>query len=394
MKPQNNWVLPEGVEDILPPQAAHLDNLCRQIIDLYVSWGYQLVITPMIEYVDSLLTGTGKDMDMKMFKLIDQISGQLVGIRADITPQVARIDAHRLNHDIPTRLCYAGMVLHTHAETMGGSRNLLQIGAELYGHEGVASDAEILCLMVETLNKTGIKNIYIDLSHARIYNHLIDISNIDESMRAVLSDVLERKSVSELSDLISAGHISEEIGELFKTLVISNGPVDKLQEIRALFNGISSEIEDCLDELQDLVNLVSDKIPAQVKLNFDLTDSCAYLYHTGIFFTAYIRDHGQGIAFGGRYDGIGRAFGRARPATGFSLDIKTLFSLAYSEPTVNKGIHAPQSDRPDQIKAINDLRNQGEIVICELPGQNGTATDMGCDRQLVFQQGKWVVINL
>lgn len=394
MKAQNNWVLPEGVEDILPPHAAHLDNLCRQIIDLCTSWGYQLVITPMIEYVDSLLTGMGKDMDMKMFKLIDQISGQLVGIRADITPQVARIDAHRLKHNVPTRLCYAGMILHTHSKAMGGSRNLLQVGAELYGHKGVDSDAEILCLMVETLNRIGIKNIYIDLSHARIYSHLIDISGIDESMKLILSNTLKRKSVSELSNLISAGHLSEEIGKLFKTLVISNGPVDKLQEVRALFDGISSEIEDCLDELQDLVKLVSNKISAQVKLNFDLTDSCGYLYHTGIFFTAYIRDYGQGVSFGGRYDGIGSAFGRARPATGFSLDIKTLFNLGYSEPAVNKGIYVPLSDKPDQIKAINDLRNQNEVVICELPGQNGTAADMGYDRQLIFQQGKWVVANL
>ncbi len=395
MKTQNIWILPEGIEEILPPRAGQLDHLCREIIDLYASWGYQLVIPPMIEYMDSLLTGTGKDLDLKIFKLTDQLSGRLMGVRADTTPQVARIDAHNLKREVPTRLCYLGTVLHTRPENTGGNRSPLQVGAELYGHKGIESDTEVLCLMIETLKKAGIEKIHVDLGHVGVYNNLVRLAKLDEGLKEdkelELFDVLQRKAMPELNDMISEGSLSVEAGKMFKALVTANGAIDEFREARVLFENINSEIKSCLDELQSIFELISKRMP-EVTLNFDLSELRGYHYHTGIVFTAYVPGCGQGIAFGGRYDDIGSAFGRARPATGFSTDIKALLDLSMSKIENSLGIFVPCSDEPDQTEAISKLRNQGEIVICELPGQNDTLEDMGCDRRLECQDGQWVVV--
>lgn len=392
MKNQNSWILPEGIEEILPPRAEQLDKLCREIIDLYVSWGYQLVIPPMIEYMDSLLTGTGKDLDLQIFKLTDQMSGRLMGVRADTTPQVARIDAHNLKREVPTRLCYLGTVLHTRPEDTGGNRSPLQVGAELYGHKGIESDAEVLCLMIETINKAGVEKIHLDLGHVGIYNNLVQLANLDDELEAELFDVLQRKAMPELDDMISAGSLSAEAGQMFKVLITSTGSINDFKEARVFFDGISSGIKECLDELQNIIELVSKRMP-ELTLDYDLSELRGYHYHTGIVFTAYVPGHGQGIAFGGRYDDIGSAFGRARPATGFSTDIKTLLGLSKSAPENRMGIYAPCSDEPGQLQAINNLRNQGEIVICELSGQSDAPEDMGCDRQLEYQDGQWTVVS-
>jgi len=392
MKNQNSWILPEGIEEILPPRAEQLDKLCREIIDLYVSWGYQLVIPPMIEYMDSLLTGTGKDLDLQIFKLTDQMSGRLMGVRADTTPQVARIDAHNLKREVPTRLCYLGTVLHTRPEDTGGNRSPLQVGAELYGHKGIESDAEVLCLMIETINKAGVEKIHLDLGHVGIYNNLVQLAKLDDELEAELFDVLQRKAMPELDDMISAGSLSAEAGQMFKVLITSTGSINDFKKARVFFDGISSGIKECLDELQNIIELVSKRMP-ELTLDYDLSELRGYHYHTGIVFTAYVPGHGQGIAFGGRYDDIGSAFGRARPATGFSTDIKTLLGLSKSAPENRMGIYAPCSDEPGQLQAINNLRNQGEIVICELSGQSDAPEDMGCDRQLQYQDGQWTVVS-
>ncbi len=390
MKTQNSWILPEGIEEILPPRAGQMDTLCREIIDLYATWGYQLVIPPMIEYMDSLLTGTGKDLDLQIFKLTDQMSGRLMGVRADTTPQVARIDAHNLKRKVPTRLCYLGTVLHTRPENTGGNRSPLQVGAELYGHKGFESDAEVLCLMIETINKAGIEKIHVDLGHVGIYNNLVQLAKLDDDLEAELFDVLQRKAMPELDDMIIAGSLSSEAGQMFKTLITSNGAINDLKETRAIFDNFGSEIRDCLDELQNIVGLVGERMP-ELTLNFDLSELRGYHYHTGVIFTAYVPGYGQGIAFGGRYDDIGSAFGRARPATGFSTDIKILLGLSKLAPENRAGIYALCSDDPGQLEAINSLRNQGETVICELPGQNDASKDMGCDQQLEYQDGQWTV---
>ena len=392
MKNQNSWILPEGIEEILPPRAEQLDKLCREIIDLYVSWGYQLVIPPMIEYMDSLLTGTGKDLDLQIFKLTDQMSGRLMGVRADTTPQVARIDAHNLKREVPTRLCYLGTVLHTRPEDTGGNRSPLQVGAELYGHKGIESDAEVLCLMIETINKAGVEKIHLDLGHVGIYNNLVQLAKLDDELETELFDVLQRKAMPELDDMISAGSLSAEAGQMFKVLITSTGSINDFKKARVFFDGISSGIKECLDELQNIIELVSKRMP-ELTLDYDLSELRGYHYHTGIVFTAYVPGHGQGIAFGGRYDDIGSAFGRARPATGFSTDIKTLLGLSKLVPENRMGIYAPCSDEPGQLQAINNLRNQGEIVICELSGQSDAPEDMGCDRQLQYQDGQWTVVS-
>ena len=392
MKTEDSWILPEGIEEILPPRAEQLDKLCREIIDLYITWGYQLVIPPMIEYIDSLLTGTGKDLDLQIFKLTDQLSGRLMGVRADTTPQVARIDAHNLKREVPTRLCYLGTVLHTRPENKGGNRSPLQVGAELYGHKGIESDLEVLCLMIETIKKAGLEKIHVDLGHVGIYNNLIRLAKLDEESESELFDVLQRKAMPELSEMISAGTLTAEIGKMFIALIIANGSTEEFKQTTALFENFSPEIKDCLSDLQRMVELVNKRMP-EVTLNFDLSELRGYQYHTGIVFTAYVPGHGQGIAFGGRYDDIGSAFGRARPATGFSIDIKTLLSLNNKNVESRLGIYAPRSDRSDQEQAIINLRSQGEIVICELEGQNAAAEDMGCDRRLEYQAGQWTVIS-
>jgi ATP phosphoribosyltransferase regulatory subunit len=390
---KNHWLLPEGIEEILPPQAAQLEELCRRIIDLYKSWGYQLVMPPLIEFLESLLTGTGEDLDLKTFKLTDQLSGRLMGVRADTTPQVARIDAHNLKRAVPSRLCYLGTVLHTRPENHGGSRSPLQVGAELYGHQGRESDAEILCLMLETLKTAGVNDVHVDLGHVGIYQGLVKQAGLTEAQETVLFDVLQRKAGSELRELIKAWSVPRKTGDMFLYLINANGDRSVFREAGRQLAAANVKVKNCLKELQSAAALVRKRLP-DAPLYFDLAELRGYHYHTGIVFAAYVPGTGQGIAFGGRYDGIGLAFGRARPATGFSTDIKTLLALGSSTCSESQGIFAPCRNDPALLKMIETLRAKGEIVISELPGQKGDPTDMGCDRKLVRKAGAWKVVKL
>lgn len=392
MNPTNNWLLPEGIEEILPPKAAQIESLCRQIIDRYYTWGYELVMPPMIEFLESLLTGTGKDLDLQTFKLTDQLSGRMMGIRADTTPQVARIDAHILKRSSPVRLCYLGTVLHTRPESSGGTRSPFQIGAELYGHKGVESDAEILCLLLETLAIARISDVHVDLGHVGIYRGLVKQAGLDERDEARLFDILQRKAGSELDQLIKTWSLPGKISTMLKFLVDANGDMSVLRTASRRFAAANSIVKKALKELSDIVKLVKQRLP-KAPLFFDLGDLRGYHYHTGLIYSAYVPGNGQGIAFGGRYDDIGRAFGRARPATGFSTDVKLLFNLSPEPVTSNKSIYAPARQDPKLLKMIEQLRARGEIVISELPGQKTTATSMGCKRKLVLRSGKWKVIN-
>ena len=393
MNTEGHWVFPEGIEEIIPPFAQQLDWLCRDIIDLYTTWGYQLVIPPIIEYLDSLLTGTGKDLELQMFKLTDQLNGRLMGIRADITPQVARIDAYNMRQDSPTRLCYLGPVLHTLPQYTGSNRCPLQVGAELYGHKGIESDMETLCLMVETLKTVGLKDIHIDFGHASVYQTLVKLLKIEGRVEEQLFSALQRKSLSELNSMITENLLSEEAGEIFVTLTKSNGSASALQQGSVSFKNLPQEIQHYIDEIQGIVRLAKQRM-GDVEYSFDLCELHGYRYHTGITFTAYVPNYGYGIAFGGRYDGIGNAFGRSRPATGFSTDINILMSLGVTDKPRKMPIYAPCSDAKDQLAAINDLRSKGEIVICQLAGQKSTAAEMGCGRQLILQEDQWLVKTL
>lgn len=390
---KNPWLLPEGVDEILPPQAGQLEDLCRSIIDLYRSWGYQLVIPPMIEFLDSLLTGTGKDLELQTFKLTDQLSGRMLGIRADTTPQVARIDVNKLKHKVPTRLCYLGTILHTRPEMSGGSRTPLQVGAELYGHRGKESDAEILGLLMETLKVAGINNVHIDLGHVGIYQGLVDQARLNRNQEEELFNVLQRKAASELQKLTRSWSLPVKITRMLEFLIVANGDSSVLSLARKRFGLANARVKNSLQELQAVARLVQKRNP-EMQLNFDLAELRGYHYHTGIIFTAFVPGNGQGIAFGGRYDDIGRAFGRSRPATGFSTDIKLLLALRAAPAVQPKGIFAPRNEDLQLLQQIKKLRQRGEIVICKLPGQKGDAKDMDCDRKLEKKNGKWTVIKI
>jgi ATP phosphoribosyltransferase regulatory subunit len=387
------WILPEGIEEVLPPDAYQLDLLHRNIIDRFDSWGYQLVMPPVIEYLDSLLTGTGEDLDLETFKITDQLSGRLMGIRADMTPQVARIDSSILKCDTPVRLCYLGTTLLTRPRTLAGTRAPMQVGAELFGHSGVESDAEILSLMLMTLQTAGIRNVHVDIGHVGIYRRLIAKLDISPEQEDMIFISLQKKAESELQDLLHEWSISDELGKAVLALSNLYGDKTVLNEARGVLGDIDKSLLGCIDELEQIAELTCNHVK-DASLLFDLADLRGYNYHNGMMFTAYMHGKGKAIARGGRYDGIGRGFGKERPATGFSADVKLLYDLQDRMITDNSAIFAPSSDVPGLYDAVNELRSQGERVIYELPGQQGDASDMGCDRELYLEKGRWKVIKL
>ncbi len=393
MSESKSWILPEGIEEVLPPQAYHLELLSRKIIDQFDSWGYELVMPPLIEYLESLLTGTGKDLDLKTFKITDQMSGRLMGVRADMTPQVARIDSSLLKRDIPVRLCYLGTVLHTRTRTLGGTRAPMQIGAELYGHSGVESDAEILSLMLMTLQISGVRNVYVDIGHMGVYRRLMQLLDVTAEQETTIFSLLQKKARLELDSKLRSWGVTPKLHDAVLSLVNLYGDDKVFEEARQLFNGIDSSIINCIDELEKISELTLKHVK-DASLMYDLSDLGGYNYHNGMMFTAYTQGQGQGIAFGGRYDGIGKEFGRSRPATGFSSDVKLLNELSNHEQIKATAIFAPGSDVPGLHDAVNDLREQGEKVIYQLSGQDGDAKSMGCDREMFLDAGRWKVRNL
>lgn len=387
---KNTWLLPEGIEEILPPDAARLEQICRVMIDTFQSWGYQLVIPPMIEYLDSLLTGTGEDLELQTFKITDLMSGRMMGIRADTTPQVARIDAHYFKNDVPERLCYMGNVLHTKPQTNGGSRSPLQVGAELFGHQGIESDVEIICLLLETFQRIGIQDLHIDIGHVGIYQALIRQAVLNPQQESEVFNILQRKAKPELLEKTDEWKIDKQSLDLFAQLIELNGGFEILKEAERMLSTSNEQVRQCLDELKQFYDLVKRRYP-DAPLYFDLAELRGYHYHTGVMFSAFVPGQGSGIAFGGRYDNVGRSFGRARAATGFSTDVKILMSLSDDQSQTAKPIFAPYSVDKLLTRAIEQLRRKGEIVITELPGQSANAADMGCDRQLVFENENWVL---
>ena len=389
MNPIDRWLLPEGVEEILPPRAMRLERLCREIIDLLAGWGYEFVIPPPIEYLESLLTGAGEDLDLQTFKLIDQLSGRLMGIRADITPQVARIDAHRLQRDIPVRLCYLGSVLHARPGKPGDTRAPMQAGAELYGHAGVASDIEIVRLMLATLARAGLEKPCIDLGHIGIFRALSAASALHAAQQREVFDILQRKAGDELRALYKEWGVSDAAGLALAALIDFNGDQAILKEAAQRFVGVSAAAGRAIAELEALVTAIGDN--ADILVNIDLAELRGYHYHTGMVYTAFAPGQGEGIAFGGRYDDIGRAFGRARPATGFSVDVKSLIRFSDNSAADNTPIFAPAGHEVSLLEKIDALRAEGEVVIQQLDGQTAGAGQMGCGRRLVFEDGTWQI---
>ncbi len=385
-----HWLLPEGIDEVLPPKAQALEQLRRRLLNLYSSWGYDLVFPPFIEYLESLLTGTGGDLDLQTFKLTDQLSGRTLGVRADITPQVARIDAHQLRREEPTRLCYIGTVLNTRSDGFAASRAPVQVGAELYGHDGAESDLEILLLMLETLETAGLETPCLDLGHVGIFRGLARQARLEKPQELALFDALQRKAVPEIRGLVADYGLSHELSAMLTALAGLSGD-DALQRAEQLLRHADDDVLASLAELQRVAHLLSLRRPG-LQIHFDLAELRGYHYHTGVVFAAYLPGLGQEVARGGRYDEIGRIFGRARPARGFSADLKQLIRLGKVEAEEQQRIFAPAIEDPRLQQRIAELRAQGQCVIQELPGQPGGAREMGCSAELRLQNQTWVVV--
>jgi ATP phosphoribosyltransferase regulatory subunit len=380
----HTWLLPENIEDVLPPAAWQLEQARRVALDLFASHGYELVQPPLIEFLESLLTGTGRDMRLATFTLVDQLSGRPMGLRADITPQAARIDAHLLNRQGITRLCYAGSVLHTRPASVDASREPFQVGAELFGHGGLEADVEIQRLMLTLLKRLGLTDVLLALGHVGIFRALARRAALEEEQEADLFEALQHKDVPTLREL-SAG-CAREIREALLLLPDLYGPGAVLADAARRLPPYP-EIGAALDALQTLADVLQEE---GASLHFDLAELRGYHYHSGVVFAAYVEGCARAVAQGGRYDGAGKVFGRARSATGFSTDLRTL--LPHLAPAVRRpGILAPWGEDPALRAQIEALRAAGEVVVVELPGQEAHRGESGCDRRLVYREGGWQV---
>lgn len=384
-----NWLLPEYIEDVLPRDAYRIEKIRRLIMDMLFVHGYQFVMPPLLEYVESLLAGSGSGMNLRMFKVVDQLSGRMMGLRADMTPQAARIDAHLLNASGVTRLCYASSVVHTVPDEITRTREPFQVGAELYGHSGIESDLEIQRLLLECLSVSGIQSIHLDLGHIRVFRSLVRDSGIRPEFEMELYAALWAKDTSALRELVCTGlnkHLNKTIREALLLLPELYGDETVLSRARKLLPDFP-EINEALDQLEHVAKALK---PYVDKIIFDLADLRGYHYHTGMVFAVYTKGSPVAIALGGRYDEIGKSFGRARPATGFSLDLKQLSRLTDMND-YPRGILAPWKPHDDVLAAmIRQLRTEGHIVVAGLPGENSEEIT-GCDRALVLQDGEWKV---
>lgn len=381
-----NWLLPENIADVLPSEARKIEDLRRLMLDRFRTYGYELVMPPMLEYVESLLTGTGHDLDLRTFKLVDQLSGRTMGLRADITPQIARIDAHLLNRKGVTRLCYAGSVLFTRPRNLHATREPFQIGAEIFGHGGLEADLEIQELLLFCLRLAGLKQIRIDLCHAGVLEALIDGVPAAEAIESELFGALATKDVPHLKELTQ--DLPAQVRDALLALTTLYGePAETLARARKVLPNLPG-VSKALDELDYLA--ASQHKDAEAVLSIDLADLRGYQYHSGVMFSAYVDGIPNAIARGGRYDKVGQAFGRDRPATGFSLDLRELAGISPVEARSN-AILAPADDVPGLRAKIESLRDAGEVVIRMLPGHDQDFEEFACDRVLVETDGQWIV---
>lgn len=377
------WLLPEHVEDILPPYARGVESLRRTLVDLFDGYGYELVCPPLIEYLDSLLTGVAGDLDLKTFKVVDGLSGRMLGVRADITPQAARIDAHLLDRHGVARLCYAGPVLHTRPAGLLASREPFQVGVELYGHAGIEADREVLELLLAALTLTGMPQVRVSLGHVGLFRALVEAAGVDAERAHPLFRALRAKDVPMLRDLCR--ELAPRWQDSFLRLPELYGGVEVLDLARETLPDLP-EVQHALDDLARLLAVGGN-------LAVDLADLRGYGYHTGMVFAAYVGGQAQAVARGGRYDGVGAIFGRARPATGFSLDLRRILD-GMPRPASPGGIIAPAVDDPGLREKIAQLRAVGERVLMEFPGQIQYRTESGCDRVLTLLDGGWQVVAL
>ncbi|MCK0506822.1 ATP phosphoribosyltransferase regulatory subunit [Aromatoleum anaerobium] len=379
------WVLPDHIQDALPAEADKIERLRRRLLDAFRSHGYQLVVPPLLEYLDSLTTGAGQDLKLRTFKLVDQLSGRTMGVRADMTPQVARIDAHLLNRRGVSRLCYCGSVLHTLPSTLTATREPLQLGAELYGHAGLDADIEIIRLLAEVMRLAEVPASRIDLGHVGLFRVLAARAGMVPGREEELFDLLQAKDLPDLQELVAG--VAEPVRSALLALPGLYGGAEVLDEARACLPD-DAEIRAALDDLGRLAAALGD-----LPISFDLADLRGYHYHSGVVFAAYGGGSPAALALGGRYDRIGEAFGRGRPATGFSLDLREL-AVRLADPGQPGAILAPADGDAALAAVVAQLRSRGEVVMTELPGHEGSWNEAGCDRQLIRREGRWTVESL
>jgi ATP phosphoribosyltransferase regulatory subunit len=380
------WLLPEQIADVLPSQARRIEELRRTLIDGARSYGFELVMPPLLEHLESLLSGTGRELDLKTFKLVDQLSGRTLGLRADTTPQVARIDAHLLNRQGVARLCYCGPVLHTRADSAQGTREPLQFGAEIYGHAGLEADLEVIDLALDGLHAAGVDDVLLDLGDARIVRSVLGGAALDAEPLTDVIDALARKDAAALAERTRA--LPQPMQRSIATLLRLYGGTEVLDSARRSLPDRPA-IAKALDDLAWLASHVQRVHPC-VRIGVDLADISGYAYYSGARFALYGAASNAALARGGRYDEVGAVFGRNRPAVGFSLDVKALVQVA-AECAALAAVRAPWGEGCALRAAVRRLREQGHMVVCTLPGHEHEAQEYDCDRELVEVDGQWVL---
>ncbi len=386
----DRWLLPDGVEEILPAEAKAIDSLRRRLLDLYSTWGYDMVIPPLLEYTDSLLIGLGRDVDLLTFKVTDQLSGRTLGIRADITPQTARMDAHSFNRTGANRLCYAGHVVHTRPKNPLATRTPIQAGLEFYGEPSVAADIEVVSLLLESLQLAGLPRLHIDLGHVGIYRAIAADAGLTKAQEDTFFELLQRKATTEIRTWVDANIADQSKAQLFLGLPGLAGNKSVLQKARHLFGSVLAA-QVAVDQLDKVASIIEQRYPT-AELYFDLGELRGYHYLTGLVFAAFAPGYGNPIASGGRYDHIGEVFGRARPATGFAVDITAISKLGLLKKIGIPAVAVIESSDANQWQAIQNLREQGQRVVAVGDGAN--LVELGCDRQLLFQDGCYQVVAL
>src|SRR5690554_191734 len=387
----DRWLLPDGIEEILPAEAKPIETLRRQLLDLYSTWGYDLVIPPLLEYTDSLLIGMGRDVDLLTFKVTDQLTGRTLGLRADITPQTARMDAHSFTCRDANRLCYAGHVVHTKPKNPLATRTPIQVGVELYGESGVTADIEVVSLLLESLRTAGLPKLHIDLGHVGIYRALARAAALTEVQEDEFFDLLQRKAMTEIHAWVAANVSDPALGELLSALPGLSGDKSILAQAQKRVESLVPAAAEAIAQLATVASVIEQRYP-EAEMYFDLSELRGYHYLTGLVFAAFSPGYGNPIASGGRYDHIGEVFGRARPATGFAVDITALSKLGLLVQSAPEAIFALLVDDPLQWEAIQRLRASGERVISS--ASNINAKDLGCNRQLVLTGEEYKVVSL
>jgi ATP phosphoribosyltransferase regulatory subunit len=377
------WVLPDHIADVLPSEARHIEEIRRNLLDMARCYGYELVMPPMLEHLESLLTGTGESLDLQTFKLVDQISGRMLGLRADSTPQVARIDAHLLNRQGVARLCYCGPVLHTRPAAPHATREPLQLGAEIYGHQGSEADLEILTLALDCLRAAKVQNFMVDLADVRIVNSLLSLAYLSAVETTEIQAALAVKDAAAIASIARRSDSVVRVG--LQNLTRCFGDVQMLKDARSMLPDLPV-ISQALDELQWLAGHLEG-----TEVSFDLADLRGYAYYSGARFAVYAKGASNALLRGGRYDAVGSVFGRERPAVGFSLDVKSLVGVV-SGPPLRAAIRAPWGEDKVLRSAIARLRAAGETVVCVLPGHENEIDEFHCDRVLVAQGSDWHLV--